>query len=245
MVYDLILHDTGNDLNGIKMLIGGSPVSSGIASRLMTKNIKFSTIYGGTDMLATSVSLGKEHDIDSLRSVTHPVPMVSATVRDESGKILGNNAIGELWINAPWLPGRYLNRPDGNEYVGGWFKTGDVAMITETGGIKILDRIKDVVKSGGEWIPTSIIESIISEFPGIEICAVTAIPDEKWGESPVAWIKTSENIDIGRLKEFMYSRVNSGDIKKWWIPVDFRVIQKMPMTSVGKIDKASLRSMKY
>lgn len=245
MVYDLLSHDTGNHLNGLKMLIGGSPISSGIASKLRAKNIKFSTIYGGTDMLATSISMGKETDIESLRSVTHPVPMVNASVRDESGKILGNNVIGELWINAPWLPGRYLNRKDGNEYQGNWFKTGDVAMLTETGGIKILDRIKDVVKSGGEWIPTSILESIISEFPGIEICAVTAIADEKWGESPVAWIKASENIDIDKLKEFMHSRVNSGHIKKWWIPVEFRIIQEMPMTSVGKIDKTSLRTMKY
>ncbi len=245
MVYDLISHDTDNHLNGIKMLIGGSPISSGIARKLKDKNIKFSTIYGGTDMLATSISIGKESDIESLRSVTHPVPMVSASVRDESGKILGNNVIGELWINAPWLPGKYLNRKDEGEYEDGWFKTGDVGLITETGGIKILDRIKDVVKSGGEWIPTSILESIISEFPGVDICAVTAIPDEKWGERPVAWIKASENINTEKLKEHMSSRVQSGHIKKWWIPVNFIFIEEIPMTSVGKIDKASLRAKKY
>lgn len=245
MVYDLLAHDAENQLNGIKMLIGGSPISSGMAKKLKNKHIKFSTIYGGTDMLATSISMGKEEDIESLRSVTHPVPMVSVSVRDGSGNILGNNIIGELWINAPWLPGKYLNRKDGNEYEGGWFKTGDVALLTEDGGIKILDRIKDVVKSGGEWIPTSIIESMISEFPGVEICAVTAMPDEKWGELPVAWIKASENINIEELREFMHSRVDSGHIKKWWIPVEFRIVEEMPMTSVGKIDKARLRSLKY
>ncbi|MFG1390510.1 AMP-binding protein [Acidiplasma aeolicum] len=243
MVYDLISHDVNDDLNGIKMLIGGSPVSNGIASRLRAKNIKFSTIYGGTDMLAASISLGNDGDLESLRSITHPVPMVEASVRDSSGKILENNTMGELWISSPWLPGKYLNIKEQNPYNGGWFKTGDVAMITNSGGIKILDRLKDVIKSGGEWIPTSILESIISEFPGIDICAVTSINDEKWGERPVAWIKASGEIDLDKLREFMDLRAESGDIKKWWIPVSFRIIKEMPMTSVGKIDKAKLRTM--
>ncbi len=244
MVYDLISHDKENTLNGIKMLIGGSPISKGLAERLNAKGIKFSTIYGGTDMLATSISLGNENEYESLRSVTHPVPMVNATVRDYNGNILEREKIGELWINAPWLPGKYLNMPDSHEYENGWFKTGDVATMTPDGGIKILDRVKDVVKSGGEWIPTSIIESIISEFPGIEIAAVTGVADEKWGESPVAWIKPSGDIEIESLRKFMETHASKGNINKWWIPVEFILIEEMPMTSVGKIDKAKLREMK-
>jgi acyl-CoA synthetase (AMP-forming)/AMP-acid ligase II len=241
MAYDLIAHDKDNRINGIKMLIGGSPISRGLAGKLKEKDIRFSTIYGGTDMLATSISLGIPKDQESLRSVTYPVPMVHATVRDREGKILGNGEIGELWVNSPWLPGKYMNRPDGNEYSGGWFRTGDVAAMTPDGGIKILDRVKDVVKSGGEWIPTSIIESVISEYPGIEIAAVTGIEDEKWGERPIAWIKASEIIEIERLREFMESRALRGNINKWWIPAEFIIIEEMPMTSVGKIDKARLR----
>ncbi len=113
--------------------------------------------------------------------------------------------------------------------------------MTLDGGIKILDRVKDVVKSGGEWIPTSIIESIISEYPGIEIAAVTAIEDEKWGERPIAWVKPSASIEIESLRQFMESHASRGNINKWWIPVEFIIIDEMPMTSVGKIDKARLK----
>ncbi len=241
MVYDLLAHDKDNRLRGIKMLIGGSPVSKGLARKLTSRGIKFSTIYGGTDMLAASISLGHADEYESLRMVTHPVPMVNATVRDSEGNILEKEKIGELWVNAPWLPGKYLNKPAGKEYENGWFKTGDVAAMTMNGGIKILDRVKDVVKSGGEWIPTSIIESIISEYPGIEIAAVTAIEDEKWGERPIAWVKPSGSIEIESLRQFMESHASRGNINKWWIPVEFIIIDEMPMTSVGKIDKARLK----
>ena len=244
MVYDLLSHDRENRLNGIKMLIGGSPISKNLAEKLNAKGIKFSTIYGGTDMLATSISLGRPDQHESLRSVTYPVPMVSATVRDNNWNILENGTIGELWINAPWLPEKYLNRSENHDYENGWFKTGDVGEMTPDGGIKILDRVKDVVKSGGEWIPTSIIESLISEFPGIEIVAVTAIADEKWGERPVAWVKASEDIEIKEIRQFMETHASKGNINKWWIPVEFIIIEEMPMTSVGKIDKAKLREMK-
>jgi len=244
MVYDLLSHDRENRLNGIKMLIGGSPISKNLAEKLNAKGIKFSTIYGGTDMLATSISLGRPDQHESLRSVTYPVPMVSATVRDNNGNILENGTIGELWINAPWLPEKYLNRPENHDYENGWFKTGDVGEMTPDGGIKILDRVKDVVKSGGEWIPTSIIESLISEFPGIEIAAVTGIADEKWGERPVAWVKASEDMEIKEIRQFMETHASNGNINKWWIPVEFIIIEEMPMTSVGKIDKAKLREMK-
>jgi len=241
MVYDLLAHDKDSSLNGIKMLIGGSPINRGLSEKLNAKGIKFSTIYGGTDMLATSISLGNVNESESLRSTTHPVPMVSATVRDNNGNILEPGKIGELWVNAPWLPGKYLNMPDNKEYENGWFKTGDVAAMTPDGGIKILDRIKDVIKSGGEWIPTSIIESIISEFPGIEIAAVTAIEDEKWGERPIAWLKSSGELEIDSLRLFMENHASKGNINKWWIPVEFIIIEEMPVTSVGKIDKSKLR----
>jgi fatty-acyl-CoA synthase len=243
MVYDLIAHDNSGILSGIKMLIGGSPLNSSLAKELNRRNIKFSTIYGGTDMLAASISLGDANEYGKLRLVTHPVPMVNAMVCDNYGNILENGSIGELYIKSPWLPGKYLNI-QGNEFSNGWFKTGDVASISDDGGIKILDRVKDAIKSGGEWIPTSILESIISEFPGIESAAVTGISDEKWGEKPVAWIKASKGIDTEKLKEFMEMNASRGNINKWWIPVEFHIIEEMPLTSVGKIDKAALRKMK-
>jgi len=195
-------------------------------------------------MLATSISLGDINEHESLRSITHPVPMVNANVKDNNGNILENGKLGELYVNAPWLPGKYLNKSSNNEYKNGWFKTGDVAIITENGGIKILDRVKDVIKSGGEWIPTSIIESIISEYPGMENVAVVAKNDEKWGERPVAWIKTSGQIEIEKLKQFMESQASKGNINKWWIPAEFINIEEMPLTSTGKIDKAKLREIK-
>ncbi len=245
MVYDLINNDVDENLNGLKMLIGGSPVNRGLTEKLRAKNIRFSTIYGGTDMLATAVSInkGKKVNWDYIRTTTHPVPMVNIKIMNEKGVEVETGNIGEVYVNSPWLPDGYLNRSKSPEYEKGWFRTGDVGTMDSSGGVRILDRSADVIKSGGEWIPTSIIESIISEIPGITNCAVIGVSDEKWGESPLAFIESNQDVDIQKIMEALEIQVKNGIINKWWIPKEFRSIKNIPLTSTGKIDKKALRNM--
>ncbi len=245
MVYDILAHDKNNTLNNLKMLIGGSSINRGLTEKLIGKNIKFSIIYGGTDMLATAISMpsGKNIDYDYIRTTVHPVPLANVSIRDSSGNDVGIGKMGEIFVNSPWLPGKYLNREKSPEYEHGWFRTGDMGIKDKYGGIKILDRISDVIKSGGEWIPTSILESIISEVPGVLNNAVIGIPDEKWGEKPVAYIQGSgKDMEIS-IKKILGGSADSGIINKWWIPVRFSFINEMPLTSVGKNDKKKLREM--
>jgi acyl-CoA synthetase (AMP-forming)/AMP-acid ligase II len=161
------------------------------------------------------------------------------------GTIAGPNEIGELYVKAPWLPGEYYKDPEKTKtsYENGWFKTGDIALITPEHGIRILDRVKDVIKSGGEWIPTSILESIISEIPQVDIAAIIGKPDEKYGERPIAIIKprTSTQITQEEIIQYLRKAADNGRIAKWWIPEQIIIVEDIPLTSTGKINKLYLK----
>ncbi|WP_069807573.1 AMP-binding protein [Vulcanisaeta thermophila] len=241
-----------NVLRGLKALVGGMPITSGLAKRMHDLGISFSSIYGGTDMLATSISLtpksynSVDELLDYIRLTTHPVPFVEVRIVDPvTGKDVNPGQIGEVWIRAPWLPYEYYKDPDKTResYVGSWFRTGDVGILLNDGGLRILDRLKDVIKSGGEWIPTSILESIISNIPGVDLVAVIGRPHERWGERPIAVIKLKEgyNLTKEQIYDALNKEVNAGRIPKWWVPDDVIFVKEIPLTSTGKIDKKELK----
>jgi len=234
----------GGKFSGLKVIIGGSPLTSGLAARIRDAGIKFSMIYGGTDMLATSISILTDHTgLDDIREVTHPVPFVEIKIVGRDGSEVGVGELGEIWVRAPWLPERYYKDVERTKSAftdDGWFITGDIGLLTEDGGIKVLDRVKDTIKSGGEWIPSSTLETLISEVQGVEMVAVLPKPDEKWGERPLAIIKGEVNkVDVISYLERM---VEQGVIAKWWIPDDIIYVDEMPLTSTGKINKLELRN---
>ncbi|MEM3638209.1 MAG: AMP-binding protein [Conexivisphaerales archaeon] len=245
MIYQLLSSPRGEELKGLdrglKVLVGGSPVPKGLADMMERFGIRYSTIYGGTDMLATAVQLKKDKQSNSI----HPVPFVDVKVVRPDGGEARRGEMGELLIRAPWLPEGYYKDEarTAASFSEGWFRTGDVARLDEDGGIEILDRVKDVVKSGGEWIPTSILESLISEVKGVASVAVIAKSDQKWGERPVAIIKPREKGEgleqavTTRLKE----AASNGKIASFWIPEELIFVDDIPLTSVGKIDKKVLK----
>ena len=120
----------------------------------------------------------------------------------------------------------------------GWLRTGDVATISPNGYVRLVDRTKDLVKSGGEWISSVELENAIMAHPKVAEAAVIGIPDEKWSERPLACVvpKDGEEITLDELKEFLAERV-----PKWWIPNDLEIIDEVPKTSVGKFSKKTLR----
>jgi len=125
----------------------------------------------------------------------------------------------------------------------GWMHTADLAFVDSEGYLHIVDREKDAVKSGGEFIPSMMLENIISEIPEVAEVAIVGRPDPKWGERPVAFITLKGNLNKDSIMEHLEKYIPTGRIQKWWLPDDIIFIKEMPKTSTNKIDKKELRKM--
>ncbi len=157
-------------------------------------------------------------------------------------------SVGEIVVRAPWLTTGYLNNPEASEVLwgGGYLHTGDVASIDPDGYVRIADRLKDIVKSGGEWISSIQLENMIMEKPGVQRAAVIPIKDVKWGERPLALVILHPE-HVGKIGEddirlHVASYVERGLISKIAIPENVTFVVELPLTSVGKVDKKKLRA---
>ena len=173
------------------------------------------------------------------------IPVI-ATIMIISGPHDGQ-ATGEVVVRSPWLTQGYLKEPERSEELwhGGWLHTGDVGFIDKEGYLKITDRIKDVIKSGGEWVSSLILEDIISQHEAISEAAVIAVPDEKWGERPLALVVLKKEF-AGKVKEedllnFLMKFVQNGTIPKFGVPSQVLLVESIAKTSVGKLNKRALR----
>src|SRR4051794_6556098 len=172
-----------------------------------------------------------------------PVPLVELRIVDPgSDEVLpwDGEARGELQAIGPWVAAGYYNddRSPDSFTEDGWLRTGDVATISPNGYVRLVDRTKDLVKSGGEWISSVELENAIMGHPKVAEAAVIGIPDEKWSERPLACVvlEDGEELTVDELASFLADRV-----PKWWIPKDMEVIDEVPKTSVGKFSKKTLR----
>ncbi|MER6089043.1 long-chain fatty acid--CoA ligase [Streptomyces bluensis] len=154
---------------------------------------------------------------------------------------------GELEVRGPWIAGAYYGgegaeplRPADKFSEDGWLKTGDVGTITPDGYLTLTDRAKDVIKSGGEWISSVELENALMAHPDVAEAAVVAVPDDKWGERPLATVvlKGGATADFTVLRSFL---ADEGKIAKWQLPERWTIIESVPKTSVGKFDKKVLR----
>ncbi|MEW5353441.1 long-chain fatty acid--CoA ligase [Streptomyces sp. 16-176A] len=154
---------------------------------------------------------------------------------------------GELEVRGPWIAGAYYNgpaaeplRPADKFSEDGWLKTGDVGTISPEGFLTLTDRAKDVIKSGGEWISSVDLENALMSHPDVAEAAVVAVPDDKWGERPLATVVLREGASVGfeTLRDFL---AVEGKIAKWQLPERWTIIESVPKTSVGKFDKKVLR----
>jgi fatty-acyl-CoA synthase len=159
------------------------------------------------------------------------VPLVDFTIDEESG--------GELLVRGPWVASAYYEDDSQQEkFEGGWLRTGDVAQVVDGCYLKLVDRTKDLVKSGGEWISSVELENVVMAHPKVMEAAVVAVPDDEWGERPCACVVAceGEQLEADELRSFLSERV-----AKWWIPDRIEFIDEVPKTSVGKFDKKVLR----
>ena len=177
-------------------------------------------------------------------------PFVEQRVIDEKGNDVAKDgkAVGEIVLRAPWLTMGYYKDPEKSEELwrGGWMHSGDMATIDEEESVLIIDRSKDVIKSGGEWISSLTLENLINMHPKVQEVAVFGAQSEKWGERPVALLVPKDEhkgkISDAELQQHMTQYVDEGKILKWWIPDRFIFVDEIPRTSVGKFDKKVMRS---
>jgi fatty-acyl-CoA synthase len=244
------------DFGGWKIIIGGSSLNRSLYEAAKAKGIQLTAAYG---MSETGPLVSVAHLNDELMAGTEderisyrikagvPGMLVEAAVVDEQGNFLpaDGESQGELVLRAPWLTEGYYREPEkGAElWKGGWLHTGDVATLDSMGFIDIRDRIKDVIKTGGEWISSLALEDLCSRHPAVREVAVVGIADPQWGERPFALLVAHEGqtIDARDLKEHLKPFVELGHINKWAIPHQIALVTEIPKTSVGKLDKKRIR----
>jgi len=192
-----------------------------------------------------------DRKLDFLKKTGTPVPLVNLKLLDEGGNPVpaDGNTPGEIVVRAPWLTQGYFRDEEKSQQLwkDGWLHTGDIATMDEEGYIQIRDRLKDVIKSGGEWISSLELESLLSQHPAVAEAAVVGVPDEKWGERPRAMIVLKPEHAAGFrpqvLRDFLQQRVADGVLSRWAIPDRIDTVEAIPKTSVGKLDKRAIRSM--
>src|SRR5436309_12287336 len=169
------------------------------------------------------------------------MPLVEARLVGDDGEEVecDGQSTGELEVRGPWIASAYYEDPSSDDkFHDGWLRTGDIASIDSRGFVKISDRAKDVIKSGGEWISSVELEGELMAHPDVDEAAVIARPDERWTERPLACVVLNEGASATPedLCDHLRSRV-----AKWWLPEEFAFIDEVPKTSVGKFDKKVLR----
>jgi fatty-acyl-CoA synthase len=178
-----------------------------------------------------------------------PAPGVDLRIIDETGAELpwDGSTMGELQVRGPWITSGYfkddanrVDAPNAASFMDGWFRTGDVATVDERGYIQIMDRTKDLVKSGGEWISSVDLENAIMGHPKVAEAAVIAIAHPKWQERPLALVVPHEQYRSSITKDEILGFL-SDKVAKWWLPDDVVFIDAVPKTSVGKFNKRALR----
>jgi fatty-acyl-CoA synthase len=242
--------------DGWKMLLGGSALTLGIASQASARGMRVHSGYGMSEtcpMLCSTYLRGSELELSTQAQLPQriktgmPIAMVDLKIVDAGGKSVAHDgeSLGEIVVRAPWLTQGYFKEPEkGAElWRNGWLHTGDLASIDARGGVEIKDRIKDVIKTGGEWISSLELENLISEHALVTSVAVVGIADEQWGERPMALVvcEPGQYVDKQMLEAHLQRFVELGRINKWAIPKQFKFVAEIPKTSVGKINKKLIR----
>jgi fatty-acyl-CoA synthase len=168
-------------------------------------------------------------------------PLVEARLINDAGDEVAwdGESTGELQVRGPWIAATYYNDPDaGEKFDDGWLRTGDVGALSKDGFLFLTDRAKDVIKSGGEWISSVDLENALMGHPSVQEASVVGVPDDKWGERPLASVVVVEGQSVtpDELADFL-----EGKVAHWQVPERWAFIDEVPKTSVGKFDKKVIR----
>jgi fatty-acyl-CoA synthase len=217
------------------VLVGGAPLTRGLFDRYAARGIPLLQGWGMTEV-SPNGTLSRDPS-----SAGAPVPCVELRLTDPAGEELpwDGEAVGEVEVRGPWVARGYYGADAADRFAEGWLRTGDVGTIDPRGRLRITDRTKDLVKSGGEWISSVELEGHLAAHPDVREAAVVAVPHERWGERPLALVvrRPGAAVTAGELVDFLRPRV-----ARWWLPDAVRFVDEIPKTSVGKFDKLALRA---
>ncbi len=247
MYHEMVHHPyfKTSDFSSMKVFLsGGAPCPANIYKHFQQKNLQFKEGYGLTEAGPNNFFIRPEDAEKKIGSVGKNMLFNEVSILNEHGNHTRINEAGELLVRGAHLFTHYWNNREAteNSFYDGWFKTGDIAKIDEAGDYYILGRKKDMIITGGENVYPIEVEQCILTVEAVDEVAVVGIPDEKWGEKVVAYItlKSGEHIDEEELKK--YCKKYLGTFK---IPKRFFILENMPKTDVGKIDKNSLLSKEF
>jgi fatty-acyl-CoA synthase len=240
----------GSDLSSLEYVIcGGTQVPPGLIRDFEERHGV--TVVQGWGMTETLPGAALSHDPPGAgekerwrrRNFAGRVtPYYELRITDDEGAVLPSDgeATGEIEVRGAMVAGEYYRNPEATAErfaPGGWLRTGDVGSVDPEGWLRITDRAKDVIKSGGEWISSVDLESAIMEHPKVAAAAVIGMPHERWSERPLACV-VGDGVEVDELTDFLSTRV-----AKWWLPDGVAFIAEVPLTSTGKFDKKELRDM--
>jgi fatty-acyl-CoA synthase len=238
------------------VIIGGGPLPRALCKEALARGID---IYGGYGLSETCpfimsahlspdmVDLDEERELEIRCRAGRPNPLVDLRIVDEAMDDVPHDgkATGEIVVRAPWVTMGYLkdDRNSAALWAGGYLHTGDIGWIDDLGYLQVCDRIKDVIKTGGEWISSLEIENIVGQHPAVSEVAVIGVPDEKWGERPMALVvlRAGAADDADAIRGFVLDYASKGVISKYAVPDRIVFVDAIDKTSVGKLDKKLLR----
>jgi fatty-acyl-CoA synthase len=244
------------DLSALERIIcGGSAVPLALIEGLQALNLNIIQAWGMTEMspLGSVARVRREladlpvaeQNVRARAKAGIAAPLVEVRVLDDAGNEVPRDGktFGELQVRGPWITGSYYHGGDDNvnKFADGWLRTGDVVTLDEYGYIGIVDRTKDVIKSGGEWISSVDLENLIMGHPQVLEAAVIGVPHPKWQERPVAYVVPKPEYAGTLTAEDIISYLEPR-VAKWWLPDEVIFIDAIPKTSVGKFDKKVLRA---
>ena len=241
------------DLSHWKVVIGGSSLPHGLAASALARGINVFAAYGLSETcpLLTVAQIDPDHadDLTARCRAGWPAPMVDLRIVDDNMVDVPRDgaSTGEIVARAPWLTEGYVGNEQASAELwrGGYLHTGDVGRFDDVGRLLITDRIKDVIKSGGEWISSLTLESLVSSCDNVAEVAAIAVPDVKWGERPLLLVvpvnaAASDRLDAA-IRQLLEAEIATGRLSKWAMPERIEIVAEIPKTSVGKLDKKAMR----
>lgn len=252
------------DLSAWKVLVGGSPLSDGLARAALARGIDVYTGYGMSEtcplMTIAQVdppAAAADADADApcgddvaRRTRTGlPLPLVDLRIVDANLRDVPHDgrSSGEVVVRMPWATAGYLGDPAASAalWEGGYLHTNDIGVIDKDGCLQITDRIKDVIKTGGEWVSSLALEDILSRHPAVRDAAVIGVRDPKWGERPLALVVLADayvgRVEPAELQAHVKGVADRGLISRYAVPEKLLIVASIERTSVGKINKRALR----
>jgi len=246
------------DFSRLKMVVGGAALTAGLCREAQARGIDIFTGYGMSEtcpiltlsqLTPEMTDLDPEQDIGIRTKAGRQIPLVHLRVIDVKGQDISRDGVstGEIVVRAPWLTQAYRGDQEASRILweGGWLHTQDIGHIDSQGYLQVADRIKDVIKSGGEWVSSLQIEYIVSLHSAIAEVAVIGVPDDKWGERPVPFIVPKpgcrDQVTLESIHSHMQPYADQGVISHYAIPDQIKVVEALEKTSVGKLNKKLMR----